>query len=126
VAAALEKHLGVRLSDQDIYVNVAGGIRIAEVGVELALGCAIYSARTGLALPAGLAIAGELSLTGEIRPVRRVPGRVKTAHSLGFSRFLGPRPSEGARPEAGETLPAGTYIPAADIREAIRFLFKPA
>ena len=90
VSAALEKHLGLRLSDQDLYVNAAGGIRITEVGVELALACALYSARTGLALPADLAIAGELSLTGEIRPVRRLGSRVKTAANLGFSSFLGP------------------------------------
>jgi DNA repair protein RadA/Sms len=116
VAAALEKHLGIRLSDQDIYVNVAGGIRIAEVGVELALGCAIYSARTGLPLPSGLVIAGELSLTGEIRPVRRMAGRVRTARGLGFASFLGPAGSE-VSPEA--------FIPASDIREAVRTLFKP-
>jgi DNA repair protein RadA/Sms len=90
VSAALEKHLGLRLSDQDLYVNAAGGIRITEVGVELALACALYSARTGLALPADLAIAGELSLTGEIRPVRRLGSRVKTASNLGFTSFLGP------------------------------------
>jgi DNA repair protein RadA/Sms len=127
VAAALEKHLGIRLSDQDIYVNVAGGIRIAEVGAELALGCAIYSARTGLVLPAELAIAGELSLTGEIRPVRRVPGRVRAARSLGFTQFLGPRGSEGPRVEAGvDALPAGAYIPVADIREVIRVFQKLA
>ncbi|MCL2211890.1 MAG: DNA repair protein RadA [Treponema sp.] len=92
ISAALEKHLGLRLSDQDLYVNAAGGIRVTEVGVELALACALYSARTGLALPADLAIAGELSLTGEIRPVHKLPGRVKTASNLGFSAFLGPIP----------------------------------
>jgi DNA repair protein RadA/Sms len=123
VAAALEKHLGIRLSDQDIYVNVAGGIRIAEVGVELALGCAVYSARTGLALPADLAIAGELSLTGEIRPLRRMPGRLRAARGLGFSQFLGPAGSEAppGTPEAGEK---ANFIPASDIRAAIRCLFK--
>jgi len=98
IAAALEKHLniqgkpGLRLSDQDLYVNAAGGIRITEVGVELALACAIYSARTGLALPADMVIAGELSLTGEIRPIHRLANRVKTATELGFSSFLGPVP----------------------------------
>jgi DNA repair protein RadA/Sms len=123
VAAALEKHLGIRLSDQDIYVNVAGGIRIAEVGVELALGCAIYSARTGLALPAGLVIAGELSLTGEIRPVRRLTGRLRTARGLGITHFLGPMPSEGAA-EAPESFEGGTFIPVGAIGTAIRSLFR--
>jgi DNA repair protein RadA/Sms len=87
VAASLEKHLGLRLSDQDLYVNVAGGIRINEVGVELALAAALYSARTGIALPAATAIAGELSLAGEVLPVRKKAAREKTAGGLGFSLF---------------------------------------
>jgi DNA repair protein RadA/Sms len=90
VAATIEKHLGLRLSDQDLYINVAGGIRIAEVGIELALACALYSARTGIPGPAKTAIAGELSLAGEVRSVRRLAGRVKTAKSMGYDTFLGP------------------------------------
>ncbi|MDR2767423.1 MAG: DNA repair protein RadA [Treponema sp.] len=85
VAAALEKHLGLRLSDQDIYVNVAGGIRITEVGVELAVAAAIYSSRTGIALKRQEAIAGELSLAGEVLPVRRLANRSKAALGLGFT-----------------------------------------
>jgi DNA repair protein RadA/Sms len=126
-AAVLEKHLGLRLSDQDLYINVAGGIRISEVGTELALAAAIYSARTGLPLPGGMAIAGELSLTGEIRPVRRMAGRIKTAKNLGFPCFLGPLP-EGQDPEA---LPGGTESAAGpgefrgvrDIKAAIGIVF---
>jgi DNA repair protein RadA/Sms len=87
VAAALEKHLSLRLSDQDLYVNVAGGIRITEVGAELALAASLYSARTGIAVPAKTAIAGELSLAGEVLPVRRLGVREKTATGLGFSLF---------------------------------------
>jgi DNA repair protein RadA/Sms len=126
-AAVLEKHLGLRLSDQDLYINVAGGIRIAEVGADLALAAAVYSARTGLPLPAGLAIAGELSLTGEIRPVRRLPGRIKTAKNLGFTRFLGPLP-EGRDPDAaaGGTdagAVAEEFQEVRDIKAAIRLVF---
>jgi DNA repair protein RadA/Sms len=119
VSAALEKHLGLRLSDQDLYVNVAGGIRISEVGVELALACALYSARTGLALPSGLAIAGELSLTGELRPVSRLAARVKTAQNLGFSAFLCPLPADAAFPESESPL----LKPARDIKSAIKIIF---
>jgi DNA repair protein RadA/Sms len=120
VAAALEKHLGLRLSDQDLYVNVAGGIRITEVGVELALACALYSARTGLALPADLAIAGELSLTGELRPVNRLPIRIKTAASLGFGSFLYPKPESGGN----QPVPEGaTLKPAGDIKAAIKQIY---
>ena len=113
VSAALEKHLGLRLSDQDLYVNAAGGIRVTEVGVELALACALYSARTGLALPADLAIAGELSLTGEIRPVRRLAGRIKTAANLGFGSFLGPSPEQ----------PVQGLKSASNIKTAIKVIF---
>ncbi|WP_461256205.1 DNA repair protein RadA [Treponema sp. R80B11-R83G3] len=119
ISAALEKHLslqgksGLRLSDQDLYVNAAGGIRITEVGVELALACALYSARTGLALPGDLAIAGELSLTGEIRPIHRLSSRVKTASALGFGSFLGPVP---------ET-PIQGLKSASNIKTAIKLLY---
>jgi DNA repair protein RadA/Sms len=98
IAATLEKHLNIRFSDHDLYINVAGGIRITEVGVELALAAALYSARTGLPLPGQTAVAGELSLAGEVRPVRRLAGRVKTAAGLGFTRFLGPA-ADGIPPE---------------------------
>ncbi|MDR2371288.1 MAG: DNA repair protein RadA, partial [Treponema sp.] len=125
VAAVLEKHLGLRLSDQDLYINVAGGIRIQDVGAELALAFAVYSARTGLPLPAGTVIAGELSLTGEIRPVRRLPGRIKTARNLGFDFFLGPS-SESSRaeePDAVSEIPAAADKSAGDIKAAIRAVF---
>jgi DNA repair protein RadA/Sms len=93
VAAVLEKHVGLRLSDQDIYVNVSGGIRLSEPGVDLALAAALYSARTGLCLPAGSALAGELSLAGEVRPVRRMAGRARAAKAMGFERVVGPKES---------------------------------
>ncbi|MDR0496569.1 MAG: DNA repair protein RadA [Treponema sp.] len=119
VAAVIEKHLSLRLSDQDLYVNVAGGMRINEVGVELALACALYSARSGIPAPVKTAIAGELSLAGEVRPIRRLPGRVKTARNLGFMEFLGPVPEGGT-----EALPQASFSGAADIKKAIKTLFK--
>ncbi len=90
MAAVLEKHLGLHLAEHDIYVNVAGGIRVAEVGVELPLALALHSARTGVALPAGLAVIGEVSLTGEIRPVPGLEKRLRACRELGFGRLLGP------------------------------------
>ena len=118
VAASLEKHLGLRLSDQDLYINVAGGIRITEVGVELALAFALYSARTGLALPAGLAISGELSLTGELRPVARLSGRIKTARGLGFQVFLGPKDGQGQ-----ESTEQADWNAAGDIKAAVKLIY---
>ena len=120
VAAVIEKHLSLRLSDQDIYVNVAGGIRIGEVGAELALACAIYSARTGIPIPAKNAIAGELSLAGEVRPIRRISNRVKTARNLGFSFFLGPVLQAD---EKVETLSQEGFSAFRHIKETVRMLF---
>lgn len=64
IAAVLERHAGLRLSDQDIYVNVGGGMKVGEVAVELALALALYSALTRTSLPKDLVSFGELSLSG--------------------------------------------------------------
>jgi len=96
VAAVLEKRAGIRFSDQDIYVNVAGGIRLTESAIDAALAAALYSARSDLPLPNGSALVGELSLAGEIRPVSRIKQRVKTAKSLGYDKLVAPEKCEGA------------------------------
>ena len=101
IAAVLEKHLSLRFSDRDIYVNVAGGIRLDEVGIELPLAVALYSARTELAVPKETAVAGEISLAGEIRPSAHMARRARTAVEMGFGRFLG-------APAAGEAGLSGT------------------
>ena len=93
VAAVLEKKSGLKLSEYDLYVNVAGGVRLNESAIDLALAAALYSARTDLPCPESTALAGEISLAGEIRPVSRLKQRVKTAQSLGFNRVLAPERS---------------------------------
>jgi DNA repair protein RadA/Sms len=98
VAAVLEKHVGIRFSDQDMYVNVAGGVRIQDVAIDLPLALALYSARTGLTLPAGTLATGELTLAGEIRPVSHRPQREKAAQEMGFTHLVGPE--GGTAPEA--------------------------
>ncbi|MDR2897285.1 MAG: DNA repair protein RadA [Spirochaetaceae bacterium] len=95
VAAVLEKRLGLRFSDQDLYINVAGGVRITESAADLALAAALYSARTDMALPEATVLVGELSLAGEVRPVGRIRQRAKTAKSLGFSHVYAPEDGEG-------------------------------
>ncbi|MGI5172884.1 DNA repair protein RadA [Treponema sp. OMZ 840] len=94
VAAVLEKRAGLRFSDQDIYINVAGGVRLTESAIDAALAAALYSARTDIAPPEKTAVTGELSLAGEIRPVHRLKQRAKAAATLGFTRLLGPEKEE--------------------------------
>lgn len=96
VAAVLEKRAGLRFSDQDIYVNVAGGIRLTESAIDAALAAALYSARSDIPLSNGTALVGELSLAGEIRPVSRVKQRVKTAKSLGYQKIIAPEKCDDA------------------------------
>ena len=119
VAATLEKCLGLRLCDQDIYVNIAGGIRISCVGADLPLAAAIYSARTGIPLQKRNACAGELSLAAEVMPVRRLAGRVKTACKLGFTNFTGP-----ASDSAGGTGEQAPLNSVKDLKQAIAAMFK--
>ena len=90
VAAVIEKRCGLCFSDQDIYVNVAGGIKLSESAIDAALAAALYSARTDIAVKNGTAVFGELSLAGEIRPVTKTKLRIKAAESLGFNTIIVP------------------------------------
>ncbi|SEQ01838.1 DNA repair protein RadA/Sms [Treponema bryantii] len=91
VAAVIEKRCGLCFSDQDIYVNVAGGIKLSESAIDAALAAALYSARTDIPVKNGTAVFGELSLAGEIRPVNKAKQRIKAAESLGFNQILSPQ-----------------------------------
>lgn len=119
IAAVLEKNLELRFTDQDIYVNVAGGMRLNEVGIELALACALYSARTGIPFPKETAVAGEISLAGEIRPTPHMERRIKTAAEMGFKKFIGPIPVETLHATSLHRI----YKGAANIAESIKTIF---
>ena len=90
IAAILERHAGLMLSDSDIYINVAGGIKLNEVSIELALALALWSAKTNNALYEKQVCFGELSLAGEVRPVAFLDRRIKAAEEMGFTRILAP------------------------------------
>lgn len=97
VAAVLEKRAGLKFSDQDIYINVAGGMRLTESAIDAALAAALYSARTDIPVSQTAVLIGELSLAGEIRPVSRIKQRSKTAENLGFTSVYGPESSSGIK-----------------------------
>jgi len=117
-AAVLEKYLSIKFSDQDIYINVAGGIKINEVGIELPLALALYSARTGLALPDDTASAGEISLAGEIRPIPHLQRRIKAAEKMGFKRVMGPEKMED------EDFDLKDYVSSDSIAKCIKAVFE--
>jgi DNA repair protein RadA/Sms len=90
VLAVLEAHGGVRLGQHDVYLNVAGGLRINEPAADLAVAAALVSSLSGRPLPTDTAIFGEISLSGAIRPVAHAGPRLKEAAKLGFARAIGP------------------------------------
>jgi DNA repair protein RadA/Sms len=99
VLAVLEAHCGVKLGGHDVYLNVAGGLRIQEPAADLAAAAALVSSLANAPLPADAVYFGEVSLSGAIRPVAQAPARLKEAAKLGFGRAIVP---EAARAEAGE------------------------
>jgi DNA repair protein RadA/Sms len=88
--AMLERRTKLNLADQDIYINVVGGIRLAEPAADLALCMAIASASRGMQLKQNLVVFGEVGLSGEVRHVPQADKRLKEAKKLGFGGALGP------------------------------------
>jgi DNA repair protein RadA/Sms len=97
VLAVLEAHCGVRLSGHDVYLNVAGGLRIQEPAADLAAAAALVSSLANAPLPADAVYFGEVSLSGAVRPVAQTAARLKEAQKLGFARAILP---EAAHAEA--------------------------
>ena len=88
LAAVLEKHLGLSMVSQDVFVNTAGGVRIDDPGVDLAIVAALASSYVDKAIPRRTLVLGEVGLTGEVRPVSQVRARLKEAARLGFERAV--------------------------------------
>ena len=82
--AVLEKKCGFLLSSKDVFLNIAGGIKVADPGIDLGVICSILSSNEDMPLPAKTCFAGEIGLTGEIRPVTRTEQRISEAAKLGF------------------------------------------
>ena len=114
VLAVLDAHCGVRLGDCDVYLNVAGGLRIAEPAADLAVAAALASSRLNVPLPVDRVYFGEVSLSGAVRPVAHPALRLKEAHKLGF-----PRATLPAAKEAEATDGTATVARLADLVAAI-------
>ena len=90
VLAVLERRLGLPLANLDVYVNLAGGLKVQDPGLDLAVALAVYSAVVGRPLPADLALVGEVGLAGEVRRVAGLERRLREGERAGFGRFLHP------------------------------------
>ncbi len=102
VLAVLEARCGLQIGPRDIYLNVAGGLRIAEPAADLAVAAALVSAMTAEPVPADTVVFGEIGLSGEVRPVGQADARLKEAAKLGFTAALIPPRRNRAKDRAGE------------------------
>ena len=108
LSAVLSKRVGLKLAEQDIFVNIVGGMRINEPAADLAIAVAIASSYRNRPVAADLAIVGEVGLSGELRSVGQLARRLHEAAKLGFERALAPR--NALRKKGGDPLPPGIEV----------------
>ena len=88
--AVLEKRAGFKLAQKDVFLNIAGGLRVNDPAIDLAVLSAVLSSSLDISIETGVCMAGEIGLSGEIRPVNRIEQRIMEAEKLGFSRIIIP------------------------------------
>ncbi len=89
--AVLEKRVGFKLGQKDVFLNIAGGLRVTDPAIDLAVISAILSSNLDVAIDRTICMAGEIGLSGEIRPVNRIEQRIAEAEKLGFERIIIPK-----------------------------------
>lgn len=89
--AVLEKRVGFKLSQKDVFLNIAGGLKVSDPALDLAVISAILSSNMDIAIDPSVCLAGEIGLSGEIRPINRIEQRISEAEKLGFKKIVIPR-----------------------------------
>lgn len=116
--AVLEKRAGFKLAQKDVFLNMAGGIRVTDPACDLAVVCAVLSSNFDFPIPPQTCFAGEVGLSGEIRPVAQLERRVAEAARLGFERIFVSSFAPVERPPKGIRI-----VPVADVPALVRALF---
>lgn len=118
--AVLEKRVGFKLAQKDVFLNIAGGIKVNDPALDLAVICAILSSNVDLPVQKGICMSGEVGLSGEIRQVTRIESRVTEAEKLGFNIIIVPRNNL----KGIDTKKYGIkIIEVSKVEEAFRYLF---
>ena len=89
--AVLEKRVGFKLAQKDVFLNIAGGLKVNDPALDLSVICAILSSNVDLVIPRGVCMSGEVGLSGEIRPITRIEQRIGEADKLGFETIFVPK-----------------------------------
>lgn len=117
--AVLEKRVGFKLMQKDVFVNIAGGLRVNDPAIDMAVLAAVLSSNMDIALDGQTCITGEVGLAGEIRPVNRIDQRIKEAEKLGFERIIIPAGQKYSTHNLGIEV-----VEMRRVAEAFKFLFK--
>ena len=117
--AVLEKRVGFKLLQKDVFLNIAGGLRVQDPAIDLAVLAAVLSSNMDIALDAGTCLCGEVGLAGEIRPVNRIEQRISEAQKLGFRRILIP-----AEQKVESSRYSIEVVPVKKVTDAFRLLIK--
>lgn len=118
--AVLEKRVGFKLMQKDVFVNIAGGLRVTDLAMDLSVIAAVLSSNVDTAIESGWCMAGEVGLSGEVRPVSRIEQRVAEAEKLGFSHIIVPSNNmQGLNPSKYKV----ELVPVRKVEEALRALF---
>lgn len=89
--AVLEKRVGFKLAQKDVFLNIAGGLKVNDPALDLAVICAILSSNVDRAIQKGVCMSGEVGLSGELRQVTRIEQRISEAEKLGFKTMIIPK-----------------------------------
>lgn len=118
--AVLEKRVGFKLAQKDVFISIAGGLRVLDTGIDLSVVIAVLSSNVDTRVPHGLCFAGEVGLSGEIRGVVRLAERVREAERLGFKRIIVPEISAGGIERKGLQI---KIEPVVRVEDALRIVF---
>ena len=119
--AVLEKRAGFKLVQKDVFLNIAGGIRLSDPASDLAVISAVLSSSLDIALPEGICLTGEVGLSGEVRPVGRIEQRILEAERIGFRALILPESNLHGLSEAPRSI---QLIGVKTVEEAFRLLFR--
>lgn len=118
--AVLEKRVGFKLIQKDVFLNIAGGLRVTDMAMDLSVIAAVLSSNVDTPIEAGWCMAGEVGLSGEVRPISRVEQRISEAEKLGFTHMIIPAYNLKSIDKKKHKI---QLHPVRKVEEALRFLF---
>ena len=118
--AVLEKRVGFKLMQKDVFLNIAGGLRVTDMAMDLSVIAAVLSSNVDTAIEAGWCMAGEVGLSGEVRPVNRIEQRISEAEKLGFTHIILPKYNLQGIVRKKFNI---EIVPVRKVEEALRALF---